>query len=63
MQEVAKVAEEDGFATDAELAEKLEWSDTTARRYRTLAEQHGFIVVNGDNRYHRAGGLSGGQNH
>lgn len=53
MQEVANVAEETGFATDAELAERLAWSDTTARRYRSLAEEHGFIAINGDNRYHR----------
>jgi hypothetical protein len=53
MQEVAEMAEDVGFATDAELADLLSWSETTARRYRSLAEQHGFIAVNGDNRYHR----------
>lgn len=53
MQEVAKVAEENGFATDGELADLLSWSETTARRYRSLAEQHELITVNGDNRYHR----------
>lgn len=53
MQEVAQVAEENGFATDAELADILTWSETTARRYRSLAEQHQMIAVNGDNRYHR----------
>lgn len=53
MQEVAEVAEDGGFATDGELADLLSWSETTARRYRSLAEQHGFIAVNGDNRYHR----------
>lgn len=53
MQEVAEVAEDGGFATDAELADLLSWSETTARRYRSLAERHGFIAVNGDNRYHR----------
>lgn len=53
MQEVAKVAEENGFATDGELADLLSWSETTARRYRSLAEQHDLIAINGDNRYHR----------
>ena len=53
MQEVAKVAEENGFATDAELADALSWSETTARRYRSLAEQHELIAINGDNQYHR----------
>ncbi|RIK36063.1 MAG: hypothetical protein DCC55_28500 [Chloroflexi bacterium] len=53
MQEVAQVAEDGGFATDGELADLLSWSETTARRYRSLAERHGFIAVNGDNRYHR----------
>ncbi len=53
MQEVAEVAIGGGFATDGELADLLSWSETTARRYRSLAERHGFIAVNGDNRYHR----------
>lgn len=52
-QQVAEMAEDGGFATDAELAERTGWSETTARRYRSLAEQQGIIAVNGDNRYHR----------
>lgn len=52
MQEVAKVAGENGFATDAQLADILAWSETTARRYRTFAEEQGLIAVNGDGKYH-----------
>jgi hypothetical protein len=53
MEEVADVADNGGFATDAELAGILSWSETSARRYRSLAEEHELIAVNGDNRYHR----------
>lgn len=53
MQDVAKAAEE-GFAVDTDLIEKVDWinSETSARRYRTLAEQHGYIHKNGDGCYH-----------
>lgn len=52
MQEVASLAESQPFATDAELANLLQWTDTTARRYRTLAEENSLIHRNGDGRYH-----------
>lgn len=52
-QKVADVAAKSGgFATDAELADLAEWTETTARRYRSLAVEHGFIHRNGDERYH-----------
>lgn len=52
MREVATLADRQPFATDAELANLLQWTDTTARRYRTLAEQHNLIHRNGDGCFH-----------
>lgn len=50
--QVAELADRQPFATDAELAELLQWTDTTARRYRALAEEHNLIHRNGDGHYH-----------
>jgi Skp family chaperone for outer membrane proteins len=47
-------AAQNGFAVDTELIDMVDWigSETSARRYRGLAEQHGYIHRNGDGRYH-----------
>lgn len=52
IEKVAELAEAPGFATDAELAEVAGWSETTARRYRKLAEEVERIYPNGDGAYH-----------
>lgn len=52
IRQIADIAATTPFATDAELAESAGWSDTTARRYRNLAEEHNYIRRNGDDRYH-----------
>lgn len=52
MRQVATIADRQPFATDKELADLLQWTDTTARRYRTMAEQHNLIHRNGDGNYH-----------
>jgi DeoR/GlpR family transcriptional regulator of sugar metabolism len=50
---VADLADQSGgFTTDTELADLAGWSETTARRYRNLAEEQGVIHRNGDGRYH-----------
>jgi hypothetical protein len=53
IRQVADLADQSGgFATDTELADLAGWSETTARRYRNLAEEQGVIHRNGDGRYH-----------
>lgn len=52
LQQIANLAQSESFATDTELADKLQWSETTARRYRQLAEANNLVHRNGDGRYH-----------
>lgn len=52
LRKVVEVAGRQPFATDAELAALLTWSETSARRYRTMAEGEKLIHRNGDGRYH-----------
>ena len=56
LHQIRQLAEGGGWATDAELAGLMDWSETTARRYRSMAEDNSFIHRNGDGRYHLGGG-------
>lgn len=58
IRQIVKVVKSGGFATDAELAEATGWSETSARRYRQLAESCKIIYKNGDGRYHQKGDVT-----
>lgn len=52
LQRIVALAEGESFGSDLDLADKLAWSETTARRYRQLAEANQLVHKNGDGRYH-----------
>jgi len=50
--QIVELAKSGRFGTDGELAKMTGWSATTARRYRSAAEEMQLITRNGDGKFH-----------